>query len=302
MTEVVPTPRDAAYEAAERPNLPLRIYRSLKARRGSDRVIELAKGIAYRHFWAPKVCRDRVNAVLASPDFSEIPKHADAGQIVDGMLVMHNGLRVEPTSYYGNNMLYVFQNTQGVHEPREERVFGELLRHIPPGSVMIELGSFWAFYSIWFLKSVQDPVSIMVEPDRKRMSLGVKNCGINGVDGTFVQAYVGSSSAVAEDGIDVVGIDDLCKTLGIGEISLLHADIQGAEADMLRGATGMISAGKIDYTFVSTHGSEIHAECRDILTDADFEILEDIPGGLSDSKDGLLFARRSGLDDGFVLP
>jgi hypothetical protein len=42
----------------------------------------------------------------------------------------------------------------GHHEPQEEKVFHEVLKQIRPGGVMIELGAYWGYYSLWFHKNI----------------------------------------------------------------------------------------------------------------------------------------------------
>ena len=44
---------------------------------------------------------------------------------------------------------------KGVHEPQEEKAFLEVLNYVEKGSTMIELGSYWGFYSLWFNKKIK---------------------------------------------------------------------------------------------------------------------------------------------------
>jgi hypothetical protein len=39
---------------------------------------------------------------------------------------------------------------KGYHEPQEELVFHKVMKRLPPNATMIELGGYWAFYSLWF--------------------------------------------------------------------------------------------------------------------------------------------------------
>ena len=57
----------------------------------------------------------------------------------------------------------VLHRNRGVHEPGEERMFAEVIRRMPPGALMIELGSYWAFYSTWFGKAVPSARIFCVE-------------------------------------------------------------------------------------------------------------------------------------------
>ena len=69
---------------------------------------------------------------------------------------MHNGLRVLYGRYYGSWVNEIISQLKGVHEPQEERVFYEVLKHIPAGATMVEAGCYWGYYSMWFARQVQD--------------------------------------------------------------------------------------------------------------------------------------------------
>ena len=115
--------------------------------------------------------------VRESPDFHLIPKHPDTGKLINRRLVMHNGLRVLPTAYHGYQFLARARLCETVDEPQEERLFADVLRHIHAGSNMLELGSFWAFYSLWFHAVVPMAVNYMIEPELRNLSYGRTNFG-----------------------------------------------------------------------------------------------------------------------------
>lgn len=54
-----------------------------------------------RHWVATEDWGPRIRDAAASPDNAFIPRHEDAGKIVDGQMIMHNGLRVGELSYSG---------------------------------------------------------------------------------------------------------------------------------------------------------------------------------------------------------
>ena len=68
---------------------------------------------------------------------------------------MHNGLAVTAQGYYGAFSDILTAN-RGVHEPAEERLFAAVLAQIDPSraALMVELGSYWAYYSTWFSKAM----------------------------------------------------------------------------------------------------------------------------------------------------
>src|SRR5580704_3668699 len=47
----------------------------------------------------------RISLVLSSPDNQKVTCVENAGTLKDGLLVMHNGLVIEPLSYYGYPIL-----------------------------------------------------------------------------------------------------------------------------------------------------------------------------------------------------
>lgn len=79
--------------------------------------------------------------------------------------LMHNGLRVIAGGYHGDWMSEIIARLQGHHEPQEEVIFHEILRHVGPSATMLELGGFWSYYSLWFLKGFEARRAIVLEPD-----------------------------------------------------------------------------------------------------------------------------------------
>ena len=107
----------------------------------------------------------RIKEVVACPDNFKIPRVPNAGEIIKGKQLMHNGLKINVGSYYGPEVAQQLKINKGVHEPQEELVFSEVLKHIKSNSTMIELGAFWSFYSMWFHSHVPNAKNFMVEPD-----------------------------------------------------------------------------------------------------------------------------------------
>ncbi|HJN11214.1 MAG: hypothetical protein QGG09_13435 [Pirellulaceae bacterium] len=132
----------------------------------------------------PEDLAGRIRELRADPSNERIVRVPLAGQIVDGYLITHNGLRVLP-----NDPGYVslLQSNRGCHEPQEEFLFQEVLPHIRPGGVILELGAYWAFYSMWFAKVVPNARCYLVEPRQKNLRVGKANFATNGVkESSFV--------------------------------------------------------------------------------------------------------------------
>lgn len=234
----------------------------------------------------------RIKHVLSSSDNAFIPKVPDAGKITGGKQVMHNGLKVHLGSYYGPEYAKMFLLSKGVHEPQEERYFAEVLKSMPANALMIELGSFWSFYSMWFHKEVVGASNIMVEPDEFNIGQGKRNFKLNKMKGDFVQAFVGDKM----EG-DMVSVDGLVQQKQIRHINILHSDIQGFELDMLNGAQHALANNIVDYIFISTHSNELHYGCIEKLKSYSYTILSSIDLDESYSEDGLIVAASSLIKD-----
>lgn len=244
----------------------------------------------FKNYKLSEIWEKRTQDVCSSSDNNFIPRVANAGEIKNGKQVMHNGIRIRLGSYYGPEYSQMLMRNKGVHEPQEERVFAEVLTTLPENSVMIEMGAFWSFYSMWFQKEIRGAQSYMIEPDEFNMGQGKRNFKLNGFKGTFIQAFIGEKSDYSGR-IPMIAIDDFVKEKKIPFIHILHSDIQGFENKMLRGASQCFLENKIGYVFISTHSNEVHYECRDFLLEKGFIILADANLDQTFSEDGLLVAR-----------
>jgi len=234
----------------------------------------------------------RIRVVVNSPDNAFIPRVADAGTIHDGYQVMHNGIKILTGSYYGAAMSELLRQNRGVHEPQEERVFQEVLKQLPTNAVMLELGAYWAFYSMWFHQAIKDAVCYLIEPMPQYMAYGEQNFALNKMRGHFAAYRIGAHSEAATTGVPMISVDDFVAQHGIEHLHILHADIQGAEFAMLNGAQRTFDAEKIDYLFLSTHSNALHRQCVDFLKARNFIIIADANPDASYSFDGVLVAHH----------
>ena len=241
--------------------------------------------------------RRRIAIATSCNDAATIPKVPEAGQTgIDQRTgrvyqVMHNGLKVYDDTHFGPFMTPIIRCLQGHHEPQEEWVFHVVLPEIPKAGVMVELGAHWSYYSMWFLREVEDGRAYMVEANPPQP--GRDNFELNGFpEGDFTQAFVAAMSD-SENGR--IAIDDFATTKGLERIHLLHSDIQGAERDMLAGADRMLRERRIDFLFISTHDPVIHRDCRDHLEQMGYRLITDHTILESYSVDGLLVACRPGI-------
>lgn len=243
----------------------------------------------------------RTREAIECSDNEHIPRVANAGMIEGNNQVLHNGIKVQLGSYYGYGYTNLLQQNKGVHEPQEERVFQEVLKFMPEGATMIELGSFWAFYSMWFQQKVKAAVSYMLEPEYLNLIKGKTNFKLNGFRGTFVQAFAGQNPDVNDGQPPTIAIDNFLHQNKIEKLNILHSDIQGEELNMLKSCVHSLQSGAIDFLFISTHTDDLHVRCADFLRGYGYEIIASANVSESFSVDGVLVAKRKGIDGpGFI--
>jgi hypothetical protein len=241
-----------------------------------------------------KLEANRVELATSCRDAEDIPKVRDAGMVFydtsgDAMQLMHNGVRVIANGYYGSFNSELVKRLRGHHEPQEEKVFYELLKLVSPGAVMIELGAYWSYYSLWFHQSIAGAINYMVEPVAENLELGKKNFALNNFQWHFVQALVGDAQSV-ESQSPRITVDGLAKKEGLTKIEILDADIEGHEYAMLFGARDLIKSKLVRFIFISTHGFKVHAKCLGFLRRQGYKIITEHTPGESYSVGGLIAA------------
>ena len=210
----------------------------------------------------------------------------------DGYVILHNGNRV-PTSgenaYYGDFSKVLVLN-RGVHEPLEEFCFQETLKKVKGSKpLMIELGSYWAHYSMWFLKKFPSAECFMIEAENKALHAGYSNFVTNNyLNGKFIL------SKVANDGLK---LDTFAKEKCLKEVTILHSDIQGWEIELLSGANNFLGQQVAKYIFLSTHSQEIHEEVKRRLESFGYyiEVSSDFDNHTT-SYDGFILATSSSTE------
>jgi FkbM family methyltransferase len=253
-------------------------------------------GIAYRK---------RIEIACECRDCDSIAKVVEAGVIITPPApdkpyqIMHNGLKVYTDSHYGDFNVEVIRRLRGHHEPQEEKVFHEVLKTIPANSVMIELGSFWAYYSLWFNREILHAVNYMIEPIQEVMERGKANFSLNNIHGDFSVLAIGKETKPNVpfqhwDGtcrnVGQICVDDFIASKNIPFVHILHADIQGSEYEMLKGAHNALTDHKIGRLFISTHSELLHQQCMRYLQHTDYKIIAEHTPAESYSEDGLIVA------------
>lgn len=266
---------------------------------------------------------ERVAMTVSCRDADYIPKVKDAGSVkkVDKkrVQVLHNGVLIEADGYAGKWMTGVIKGLNGHHEPQEEKAFYEVLKKMKPGATIIELGSYWSYYSIWFKKEIKNSTAICVEPDPNNRSLGERNAELNKInDIIFLEGAAGKDYGVkvpveldSNPGqfvdVPVLSVDGLVKKRNLSRVDILHMDVQGFELSALQGALKSIRSGKVRFVFVSTHhylfskSPNTHKDCLQLITNNGGHIVASHTIPESFSGDGLIIASFDDKDKNFKV-
>jgi hypothetical protein len=249
----------------------------------------------------------RALLTLSADDTDYIPKIIGAGEIFNNEPIayqlMHNGIKIVLNCYYDTQWLTdVIYGLKGHHEPQEEKCFYEVLKYIPESAIMIELGSYWGYYSLWFASHIKNATNYLIEPDPKRLEIGKKNFELNNKTGIFRRGFVGKMKDNEPDikGARWISMDDFIEEEGIDHVHILHADIQGAESEMLE--TTVKHLDHIDYFFISTHSDRNHLPCLRFFKEHQFIILAEHSDAESFSGDGLIIAKRKDVPGPDEIP
>ena len=255
-------------------------------------------------------------------DADSIPKVADAGSVymdADGnrVQVMHNGLKVLADGYYGSWMTRLITLCRGHHEPQEERVFHEVNSRLGPSARMVELGGFWAYYTLWFLRFHPQRQALVLEPDPAHLAVGRKNAMLNKLNPKFIAGFVGAKAAPpspfkTEESGEVMlpcwSVQQLLDEHELASIDVLHCDTQGAEVGVLESCLPLFRDNRINWVFMSTHAFQIsgdpltHQRCLDLLQRAGAVIEVEHDVHESFSGDGLIVARLGDAPVGWCPP
>ena len=229
---------------------------------------------------------ERFREVVSDPLNLLIKRTPSAGYIdKDNCIILHNGNRVPrdgPGAYYDNYSDLLIIN-RGVHEPLEEYCFQQMLEALNNESpCMIELGSYWAHYSMWIKKNKPTARCFMVESEEINLFAGKENFKKNGMEGEFIKDFVGENA---------FSIDQFFAIHQLEKLDILHSDIQGYEYEMIKGAERSLRERRIDYIFISTHSDELHYQLENEIKALGYrlEVSSDFSCGTT-SYDGFILA------------
>ena len=190
----------------------------------------------------------RVAMTISCRDTDAIPKVDGAGEVFEEggrrLQRMHNGVVIEEGCYQVRWMTEVIRCLRGHHEPQEEFVFHQVVEcvaHTEEEPSMIELGAWWAYYSLWFAARVPSARIVALEPDPERLEVGRRNFQLNDLSdrATFVRGEIGPTPDPLRTRIREPmppachDLRSLLEASRLERVSLLHVDIQGAETVLL---------------------------------------------------------------------
>ena len=207
---------------------------------------------------------------------------------------------------------------------KEMRLCEEILLDIDnrKNPVMMEVGCYWALWSLLFRKKFTNGKNILVELGKRQLSVGKYNFYLNDYD---CSAYHGGfcidkSSTLHNKESDIeypveenedlkkfipeagetnglVGPNleflDIWNKEGIDAIDLLHMDVQGSELAIIASITGLLQQKKIKNIIVATHSLAIHAAILEMLS-LTHEVKSNMPNNLGDD------VNNDELGDGYI--
>jgi FkbM family methyltransferase len=193
-------------------------------------------------------------------------------------------------------------------------------RHLPPGSVVVDVGAHVGFFS-WRVFSLQPDVFVHAfEPEEHnatRLQTVFTALGIPGevapvactdeegqavlhLRNSVTHSLVATHHSELDEGCTAVvpttTVDRWLADHGQGAspIALMKIDVEGKELDVLRGATQTLQRTRS--VVLETHSKSLQQGCWDILTRAGFSCRARSSWGPADSDTGLLFADRPARD------
>lgn len=140
--------------------------------------------------------------------------------------------------------------------------------HLKPGMIFVDVGANFGFFSMIAASKVGDKGTVLsVEPEPKNFALLRKNIEDNGYQKCIIALPIalsqkeGTATLFIDDGnvgnhslarsniktgkqavtVRMRTLDDVCKENGIRTIDMMKIDTQGAELQVLRGATTVLS-------------------------------------------------------------
>ena len=199
---------------------------------------------------------------------------------------------------------------------REHLLFNTVLDKITKEApVMVEVGCFWALWSLLFRQRFPKGKNIIIEFGKRQLDVGKTNFDLNGYSYSSYWGglFLGDSGTYKNKENDVeyskvtgeywngelsgevsgpeLDFTEIYSNEGLGVIDLLHMDIQGSELPLclLLEQKNLLQSGKIKNFVIATHSTEIHKKILQLLFMYDYVCSANEPFG-SVGGDGLILA------------
>jgi hypothetical protein len=165
---------------------------------------------------------------------------------------------------------------------KEISLFETVLQNVKEKNTptMIEIGSFWAWWSLMFRTKYPQGENILVEMAKTQLLCGQKNFELNGHGYIPYHAGIGKESSSQKGVTDLgpeISVSQIIEDVNLKSIDVLHIDAQGSESFIIRSISPLLSTGFILNIVVSTHSRDIHNEVLSILSENRYKIVHDIP-------------------------
>lgn len=176
----------------------------------------------------------------------------------------------------------------GSYEHAKQRLFARMLHS---GDVVFDLGANVGFYTLLAAAKVGDagrviafePLPDNVRRIHQHLRLNhVKNVrvmegavGLRNGTARFephASNAMGKISTKGSVDVSLFSLDALTDSKTIPDPALMKVDVEGAEFDVLRGASRMLERAR-PAILLATHGSAVHRECCDFLSSAGYSLL-----------------------------
>lgn len=189
----------------------------------------------------------------------------------------------------------------GSYESTKQSAISSVVR---PGMVCWDIGANAGFYTLLFAELVGsnghvysfEPAPLNVQHLARHVEMnacsnvGIFPCAVGDVDGevSFDLGPDAHMGKIDENGQLRVSCRKIATLLSENQLlppDVIKIDVEGAEADVLRGAEGLLDRRPI--IFLATHGAHVHQQCLKLLSEKGYNIksLDDRP---PESTDELL--------------
>ena len=179
------------------------------------------------------------------------------------------------------------------HYDDEIKLFNQVLDNVEDHEpVMIEVGSFWAWWSLMFRKRFNKGKNILIEYAKTQLRCGERNFELNKC--SYVSYHAGMAiSHTTQKGVKDLGnnitLSQVIKENKISTVDVLHMDIQGSELEALKSMSEFLENRTIRQIVIGTHNHLVG-----------YDVHESTVRHLMKYKYKLIKSIRNSTDDGYI--